>query len=73
MFEIIMLFAFLYAAACQLFPERPVTTRTPFGKNRQSCKGKPSLPQSPPGPKDQKSSKNPVKAYSHNHNYAQAA
>ncbi len=31
MFEIIMLFAFLYAATCQLFPERPVTTKTQSG------------------------------------------
>lgn len=27
MFEIIMLSAFLYAATCQFFPERPITTR----------------------------------------------
>ena len=38
MFEIIMLFAFLYAATCQLFPERPVTTRSP--SNRKSRPGK---------------------------------
>ena len=32
MFEIIMLFAFLGAAACQFFPERPSITREPFNK-----------------------------------------
>lgn len=38
MFEIIMLFAFLYAATCQLFPKRPGTTRAPV--NQQGQHGK---------------------------------
>jgi hypothetical protein len=40
MFEIIMLFGFLYAATCQLLPEKSTPTRAPQRKKGQSCKQK---------------------------------
>jgi hypothetical protein len=66
MFEIIMLFAFLYAATCQLFPERPAATSLPSKKRSQPGKKKsnsvsPSLP------------RKPAKAKGRSHHYAHAA
>jgi hypothetical protein len=66
MFEIIMLFAFLYAATCQLFPERAVTTRLPSKrKSRPGKKRNNSMAPSMP--------RKPAKAKSRSHHYAHAA
>jgi len=40
MFEIIMLFGFLYAATCQLFPEESSTTRSSSKMKYRSVKSK---------------------------------
>ena len=40
MFEVIMLFAFLYAATCQLFPEEPSATKSPSKKRYKSRESK---------------------------------
>jgi hypothetical protein len=45
MFEIIMLFAFLYAATSQLFPERPTITRAPLDKKGRRDRESDGMPQ----------------------------
>ncbi len=72
MFEITMLFAFLFAATCQLLPERPATTRTPLPrKNRFGKEGGDSLRlEVQKGHAAQALS---LKIKSRNHSYAHAA
>ncbi len=66
MFEVIMLFAFLYAATCQLFPERPTRTRAPINKKSlQSSKRRVLLHKS--------AQQRSVKTKSRSHSYAHAA
>ena len=43
MFEIIMLFAFLYAATCQLFPKEPATRRSSSKKGYRPREAKNSV------------------------------
>jgi hypothetical protein len=69
MFEIIMLFAFLYAAACQLFPERPTTTRASHHEKGQQDKEDAGLLQRP----EQKDRTTSTKSKSRCHRYAHAA
>jgi hypothetical protein len=72
MFEIIMLFAFLYAATCQMFPERPAPKRSPLSnKSLSSKKENGSLRK--PTQKHRAAQKLSVKSKSRNHNYAHAA
>ena len=68
MFEVIMLFAFLYAATCQFLPKRPATTRTPLHKNSRPHKERGRMLRMS-AQKDQ----TPVKVKSRSHNYAHAA
>jgi len=72
MFEIIMLFAFLYAATCQLLPERTVTTRPPQSKKDQTGKREKSATHFPIN-KDQATRRIPPKIKSRSHSYADAA
>ncbi len=72
MFEIIMLFGFLYAATCQLFPENSATPRTPRNKSGQV--GKRSINSLPPEiQKNESTRKTPVKSKGRIHCYAHAA
>ena len=64
MFEIIMLFAFLYAATCQFLPERPETTRTPLHKNSRPHKERGRM---------LRMDQTPAKVKSRSHSYAHAA
>ena len=72
MFEIIMLFAFLYAATCQLFPEEQAPTSSSSNKNCRPGKAKKSSLQRLPQ-KRRGAQKKPVKVKCRNHNYAHAA
>jgi hypothetical protein len=72
MFEIIILFAFLYATTCQLFPEGPVTTRSSSKKKYRHGKAKKSVFSLSPQ-KHLATLKKPVKGKSRNPSYADAA
>ena len=69
MFEIIMLFAFLWAATSQLLPGKRVTTRVSCRKTGPDKKDRKRHLHAA----SQKTEKKPVKAKSRNHNYACAA
>lgn len=66
MFEFIMLFAFLYAASCQLFPKRPVATKTQSG-------GKKHLVDRTTAGRHREVRQSPLKRKSRSHEYARAA
>jgi len=72
MFEIIMLFAFLYAATCQLFPEGQAPTRSSSNKSCRPGNAKSSSLQRL-SQKQRGTPKKTVKAKCRNHNYAHAA
>ncbi len=72
MFEIIMLFAFLCAATCQAFPERPVATNPPSHRKKRLGKMT-SKALRPPTQKHQTSPTTLAKVKSRNHSYARAA
>jgi hypothetical protein len=69
MFEIIMLFAFLYVATCQLFPKRPATSRSFLNRKTHLDKKKTSLSHL----SSKKRPKPSAKTRSRNHSYARAA
>jgi hypothetical protein len=66
MFEIIMLFAFLYAATCQLFPERSAKARAPINKKSLPNRKKRIL-------MHRSTKQHSVKTKSRSHSYAHAA
>jgi len=72
MFEIIMLFAFLYAATCQLLPEKTVTTGAPLPKKSRPDRKEPSSSR-PLVQRHQSKRKSPAKEKSRSHSYAHAA
>lgn len=72
MFEIIMLFAFMYAATCQLLPERPATTKSSSDKRSRPGKGK-SYSLHLPTKKHRTTQKTSAKAKRRSHSYAHVA
>jgi hypothetical protein len=72
MFEIIMLFAFLYAATCQLLPAKTVMTRPPQSKKNRSSKEK-RVAARLSVRKDQATQSLSAKRKSRSHSYADAA
>ena len=72
MFEIIMLFAFLYAATCQLLPAKTVATRPPLSKKNHSSKEK-SIAARLAIRKYQATQSPSAKRKSRSHSYADAA
>ena len=73
MFEAIMLLAFLYAATCQLFPEKPdATSGSPRGRKSLSGKEKTGLLRLSLL-KHQTTQKIPAKAKNRSFNYARVA
>lgn len=72
MFEITMLFAFLYAASCQLFPKRAAEASLPSRKKGQTTDASERI-ECQPKRGSCKKLKNPLKTKSRSHNYAYAA
>ncbi|GEM_PF-5734942 len=78
MFEIIMLFAFMYAATCQLFPEETATTRSSSKEKYQPREAKNRAFNLPlqshlPSQNHGSTQKKISKTRSRNHSYADAA